>query len=68
MEQTKPKRPRKPAQPIKVAGNTKTRLSGESGSETIEMARIGSFERVGDKIAFVDDANGRWRVIEAPAI
>lgn len=68
MKPTKPKRPRKPAQPIKVAGNTKTRLSGESGSQKPVDARIGSFERVGDKIAFVDDANGRWRLIDAPSL
>jgi hypothetical protein len=34
MENIKEKRPRKPAQPIKVASNTKSSPKGESGSDS----------------------------------
>jgi hypothetical protein len=45
MEQTKKQRPRKPAQPIKVASNTKSSPKGESGLKEANGALNGKLNR-----------------------
>lgn len=62
----KPKRPRKPLQSLKITNRVKVSDNQQKLLTADENGSMGVFVRDGDEIKFVNDPNGRWRLINYP--